>query len=436
MDLAQHLQAQMREHLGPDFTRFRLLVAVSGGLDSMTLLCALRQVWPADRLVGAHFDHRTRAASGADARFVARHLRALGIAAEHGRRPIPQAEERPPSELALRACRRRFLHEARRRAGCDFIVTAHHAGDQLETFLMRLLRGTGVEGMAGIRPRTGVWLRPLLAVPRVELETAARRWGVAFREDETNRQEIYLRNRVRRRLVPVIAELAREFGGEERFLARFTATVAELQTTAHEIRRRTERRYRRWVVETPFWQQLDLSRWQSQGPVGQDRLARRIFAAAGAPVPDRDTVARLRRAIAAGRRAYQAPGLHVRQSCGRLYFQSPAQQQAWREPRRFRWRAGAWECPELGITVLGVDTAFPGAVVRFFQAGDRFGRGKLKSRFLDRRIPLLERGLVPVIARSGSPEVLWHYPDAHSGLRCAGPAFPLAVAPVPPLISP
>jgi len=206
------------------------IVALSGGLDSCVLLHVLRfasldsgsldggsldgrsrdgseprdPVEPhvrALRPVAAHFDHGMRAGSASDARWVRGLCRAWGIDLRLGR-----AGDVPASEAEARAQRYAFLEEVRRGYGDGArVLTAHHADDQAETVLFRALRGTGIDGLAGIRPmRAPGLVRPMLDLWREELEAYASAVGLQWREDPTNEHLGYARNRLRHDLIPSI----------------------------------------------------------------------------------------------------------------------------------------------------------------------------------------------------------------------------------------
>ncbi len=183
----------------------RVVVALSGGLDSVVLLHLMRfgaSPVPVE-VVAAHFDHRMRPGSADDAAWVRGLCRAWGVALRSGR-----ATTRLTSENQARETRYAFLETVAREEGAAAVLTAHHADDQAETVLFRLLRGTGPRGLTGIpHGRTPGILRPLLSFWREELEEHARRTGLSWREDPSNRDLRYARNVLRRRVLPEVERL-------------------------------------------------------------------------------------------------------------------------------------------------------------------------------------------------------------------------------------
>ena len=182
-----------------------VVVAVSGGMDSMVLLDILAsdtQVRP--RLHVAHFDHQLRPESGDDAAFVAGEAarRDLPVTTAGGDVRCRAAGARISLEMAARELRFEFLHRVMSEAGCEFIALGHHADDQAETVIMRLLRGSA-SGLGGMAPfRGNRYLRPLLNYPRSTLARYAEDRGVFYREDASNQDPKFLRNRVRWELLP------------------------------------------------------------------------------------------------------------------------------------------------------------------------------------------------------------------------------------------
>jgi tRNA(Ile)-lysidine synthase len=196
-----------------------ILCAVSGGADSMALLHGLCGVVDAFSsrwsLAVAHFDHRLRAESGGDARFVADAASALGLAFFEDAADVRELARRRrlTVEEAARRCRYEFLARAARQARAGFVAMGHHADDQAETVLHRIVRGTALRGLAGIPPTRPIErgsdilvVRPLLPFRRRQLRAYLQATGRAYRDDVTNRStDGSTRNRIRREILPLLA---------------------------------------------------------------------------------------------------------------------------------------------------------------------------------------------------------------------------------------
>jgi tRNA(Ile)-lysidine synthase len=197
----------------------RVVVAVSGGADSAALLLALDELLRTGRLglqlIVAHLDHGLREEVGEeDARWVKALAKELGVEVEVGRADVKEraAGVGDNLEQAARRARYEFLAEVAERLGARVVLTGHTMDDQAETVLLRLLRGSGAEGLGGIEPvrvlvaKGGVQLaRPLVGwARRAETEEYCRERGVEFRVDVMNEDERFARVRVRRRLLPLL----------------------------------------------------------------------------------------------------------------------------------------------------------------------------------------------------------------------------------------
>lgn len=181
----------------------RVLVAVSGGPDSVALLLLAHEVL-SDRCVAATVDHGLRAESGDEARWVARLCEARGIAHAVLTAPLPDRAGRTANLSArARALRYALLEAEADRVGADAIATAHHADDQLETLIMRLNRGAGVAGLAGVRAKSGRIVRPLLGWRRAELVDLVAARGIAAIHDPSNVSDRFDRARLRKSLAQV-----------------------------------------------------------------------------------------------------------------------------------------------------------------------------------------------------------------------------------------
>jgi tRNA(Ile)-lysidine synthase len=210
---AHILRAIRQQHLiSPAET---VVVAVSGGVDSLALLHILHRLAPrlGCTLHVATLDHGLRGQAGADdAAFVAAEAERLGLPCSVGRDDVPalMQTDRLGVETAARRARYTFLAQTAQTVGARLVATAHHADDQAETILMRLIRGTALRGLAGMRVSAPLpevdapalrLIRPLLDVRRRQIEAYAAQRGLAARDDATNRQPTTLRNAIRRTIL-------------------------------------------------------------------------------------------------------------------------------------------------------------------------------------------------------------------------------------------
>lgn len=192
----------------------KVLIAVSGGADSLALaelMINSRRRFNLELCI-AHFEHGLRGqASLDDAAFVQRYAEERGIkfTGSNGDVKAFATEQKISVETAARILRYEFLSKVRRDLNCDAIALAHHADDQAETILMRLLRGTTSTGLSAMKFRTrsddyGLLIRPLLRFRKVELETFCRRRNLSPRLDVTNFELDATRNKIRLELIPTL----------------------------------------------------------------------------------------------------------------------------------------------------------------------------------------------------------------------------------------
>lgn len=243
----------------------RILVAVSGGVDSIVLLALLAELAGERRwkLVVAHFNHQLRGrASDGDERFVCLAAKKLGLPFCAGRGAVKQwAEAQGLSlEMAARRLRHEFLAQSAERLKCPVIALAHHADDQVELFFLRLLRGSGSEGLAGMKwsslspvnQRVRI-ARPLLEVGKVDLEAFARENKIRFREDGSNASPDILRNRVRHELLPLM---------RKRFQPALNRAVLRLMEIVGAESEVVERLAKDWLTKFPRgskWSKMTLA---------------------------------------------------------------------------------------------------------------------------------------------------------------------------------
>lgn len=418
-----------------------VVVALSGGLDSVVLLHLLHfhlRSWNL-RLVAAHFDHRMREGSDADADWVAGLCRAWGVPLERG------VAERPlRGEAEAREARYRFLHAVAERHGAHRVATAHHADDQAETVLFRIIRGTGLRGLAGIPARRGKLVRPLLPFWRAELLAYARAARLRYREDPTNWSLSYARNRLRHDVLPRLEAIA---PGAARALVR----LAEHARTAEEAWDWVLERLEPEALVAEASGEIVLARpvLLSYHPEIRTRMLRRALRRLGG-VPDRAGTRAMVEFInsgASGAQIHLAGGIRVERELDRiriLRIPREAGPVAGDRPlvieqagsgegeaviggRRFnvRWGAGQEEGAAAAAFRLS-DLRFP-LEVRAWRPGDRirlpYGTKKLKKLFLEHRIGRSERARVPVLAEAGG-RILWVVGVARAALAAPRPGEP------------
>jgi tRNA(Ile)-lysidine synthase len=202
-----------------------IILAVSGGADSTALSLLMAELREEFGLVlhVAHFDHRARPrAAAADAAFVAELANHIGATLRVGR-----ADASPKNEDDARNARYDFLRRVARDLGATAIATGHTRDDQAETVLLHLVRGSGLAGLAGMRPERDGIVRPFLAIGRSDTVAVCAGARIVPREDPTNRSLRFARNRIRLRVLPELAKLNPEVTSAIERLADAAAAVAD-----------------------------------------------------------------------------------------------------------------------------------------------------------------------------------------------------------------
>ena len=298
----------------------RVLVAVSGGLDSTALLRLLHAQPRRHRLqlsVG-HVNHGLRGeASDADQAAVEALAGALGLpvrslpADPRPRRKGGSSRARPTLQEAAREARYQALRAIAAELGAERIATAHTADDQAETVLLRLLRGSGPDGLRGIPERSddGVIVRPLLAVSRSELTAWALARGLTWREDASNARSEYARNRLRLDWIP---GLTREFNPQ---LLRALGGLAEAQQRDAEwIDAQVEREIASRFALEGRWLLIEAKDWSELPEALARRMARAALRTSGAGREvSRAHLLRMLAFLRTGR-----PGSHIELPGGRI----------------------------------------------------------------------------------------------------------------------
>lgn len=412
-----------------------VIAAVSGGLDSAVLLHLLRYHPPSPdlRLHVAHFDHRMRPGSGEDAGW----LRGLCLAYAvpyHG----AAASTPPRSETAARRLRYSFLRRVAGEVGADRVATAHHSGDQAETVLFRAIRGTGIDGLAGIPARRGRLVRPLLGFTRAELVGYARSARLGWRDDPTNLDTRVARNRIRREVLPLL----------ESIRPGAAASLARLARLAS-----ADRGAWRWVLERLAAEAmieesdgavvLARSVLLAYHPTVAARLLRTLLCRHGSRPDEAGTRAALEfiRSGGSGRGIELPGGVRVEREFDRIRIAAPPLARRPDEPLHIaaatagsgRMRIGgrdldiSWSGHGAGTGIGTAELRFP-LQLRAWQAGDRIrlgsGTKRLKRLFAEHRVPRSARTSVPVLVDAAG-RVVWV-----AGIATAASAAPKPGEPV------
>lgn len=413
-DLLQRVEATLRRHrLWADGRR--VLVAVSGGVDSMVLLQVLHRLAGRHRwqLVVAHCNHQLRGrASEADERLVVRTAEQLGWRCVTERVAVREfaAQKGVSMEMAARTLRHEFLARAAREQRCGVVALAHHADDQVELFFLRLLRGAGGEGLAGMKRitpssanRRVKLVRPLLDCTKEELRAWARGQKIRFREDASNTSWDPLRNRLRGELLPWLKQ------GYQPGLAATVRRTMEIAGAEAEFAQQTAREWRSRTGLKPGWAEL---------PVAVQRQVVQLALREVAVAPDFELVEQLRarpgRRVSAGAAKWavlQADGsveiitqkvdptpippqtLSLGKNSGRA--QHGEMQIRWSRRRQVRFIKPR---PQPGREVLDADRVGPKMELRTWRPGDRFQpiglaqAAKVQDLFVNAKVPRAERG--------------------------------------------
>lgn len=370
----------------------RVICAVSGGADSVALLFAMYLLAPKLNITleAAHYNHCLRGTeSDDDARFVADLCDRLDIPVHMGQGNVVAGKK--GLEAAARSARYAFLESLPGK-----IATAHTADDNAETVLMHLIRGTGLRGLGGITPVRGNVLRPMLTVTRQEVVAFLQEYNLTWREDSTNSEDDFLRNRIRHRVMPLLKEenpslpinmshMALCLREDEQLLSAQVdipeADVGQLRALPYSIRSR-------WIVR--FLQDHGIPEPEKEHVGLIDKLIFSQNPSASADLPGGIVVTR----------CYDK--LHVVESTHRISTQ------ILQIPCKIR-------LPQQGVylsvsqaTALSRETAsFTVApkgqlVLRSRQQGDSLrlpgGTKTLKKLFIDKKIPAMRRDSIPVIA--------------------------------------
>jgi len=405
----------------------KILVAVSGGVDSMVLLQTLHLLASQNRwrIHVAHFNHQLRGrSSDADEKLVRRTAARLRLNFSAGRPNVKHFADRSKLsvEMAARKLRHEFLAATARKNKISTIALAHHADDQVELFFLRLLRGTGGSGLAGMKCHSPSpadkrisLVRPFLNLPKQEILAYAHRGKIRFREDVSNTSNDFFRNRIRNELLPLL---------RKKYQPGLTGTVSRLMTIAGTEAEFASDMAGQWLArsQVPF---------EALPVAVQRKVVQHQLAQAGV-VPDFELVEQLRE----GRGKFVSIGSGfavARTAAGRLELHRESLPEFDASEQRFKLSGGAgqvefdavkfrWSNKKGGIAVRPAQT--PGielfdadkvggeVVLRHWRAGDRFqpiglkSAAKLQDLFVNAKIPAARRREL-VLAATASGEIFW-----------------------------
>jgi tRNA(Ile)-lysidine synthase len=404
-------------------TGARALAMLSGGADSVCLVHVMSRLAEPGALAAVHVNHGLRPAADADERFCLDLCGRLGLELAVER---VEVSVQGNLEAAARTARYAAAERARERLGCGLIASGHTATDQLETMLFRLASSPGRRALLGIRPRSGVLVRPLLGVTRDQTREYCEEAGLAWREDETNLDRSLARNRLRLDVLPALREIHPAV--ERNALSTIDQLTEEAELLEVVLDEAAER-----VGAGGHPPAVDAARLGELAPALRRLLLRRLAEqAAGAPLAlSAARVGEIERlASGGGSRALDlGDGVRVVSEYGVLRFQRASDE---REPLPARLavpgscRFGDWHLvceleagdrprrsdlgsadePLLDAAKLGAELT-----VRAWRQGDRMrplglgGTKSLQDLFTDRKVPRSLRHRLPVVECRG--EIAW-----------------------------
>lgn len=395
----------------------RYVLALSGGCDSLCLLFLLQALQETEGIsfCAVHVNHGLREEAGADEAFCVSRCAALGIPLMVYREPVAREAEKRGlgQEECGRLLRYERLSQAARLFRADGILTAHHRDDQAETLLFQLLRGSGVPGLKGMPPlghtAQGIPLiRPLLRIPRGDLEACLREMGEGWQEDGSNQDTVYSRNYIRHVLLPAC---------ENRF-PKAGAHIASAAVHLEEVHRYMEEQARLWLAEHRQGNVLPLPAFRNTPPALRFYIWRGFLEDSGLKdlgeshyqalkaLPDAASGTRLQ--LLGGR-------CLLREQDGFRLLREGTGDTAEEIPPAFTLRTFPWQeglkIPETPYTKwMDYDIIKDSVCLRHRQEGDYFyinpHNKKNLSRFLvDEKIPLGLRDKIWLLARGS--HVLW-----------------------------
>lgn len=417
-----------------------VIAGVSGGADSVCLLfvlCALREEL-GFRVKVCHVHHGMRGAEAdADEEYVRRLCGELGVPCRFFHKNvelIARKRKQSPEEAGRMVRREAFLTMCREDGGTK-IATAHHRDDNVETVLLNMARGTGLKGLGGIRPVTGSWIRPLLGLTREQTEQYLADRGISWCEDATNSGNDYTRNRIRHNVLPALEEQVNR--GTAEHLDELSRQAQEIWDYLEQGADLAWEKCVKAVSRAGQALEIDKARFEQEMPAVQTQLLRRCIACVRGQEKDIGSVhvnavsdlfkkqAGRKLDLPGGVRAERIyTGVCIRQSeespgAFEIPLRVPGETVIPETGRRIVCRfvenadaSSAAEIPQKSYTKwFDYDIIEYSLSVRTRRSGDYFviddkgSRQKLKSFFVNEKIPREERDCMPLIA--DGTHILW-----------------------------
>ncbi len=404
-----------------------VLCALSGGADSMCLIHLLNQMGEAGgfTVIAAHYDHRLRGEESAfDAAFVAEWCVVHGIRCVIGEGDVRREADLQGQgiEETARQMRYSFLRRTADTVGATRIATAHHADDNVETLLLHLVRGSGLQGMTGIPPRRGQIVRPLLTTTRAQIMDYLEQHKIPHREDSSNSDDAYTRNRIRHQIIPVLRSI------NPKFIQGVTETMGYLRDDNDYLNGKATE-----VCQKARWSGDDLvieaALVANLPPAIAPRVVRRLLELMGDGEVVNCTSAHLTSMVnlcqgddpsgvvhlPGGRiaqRVYEDLMLTTRQNIAPPLSPTPValDGETYVGTRGWRVRCRPVRCPmeterPMGVFYLARDKVQGGLVLRSRIQGDEItlpGRKRktVKKLFIDEKVPRREREQIPILVDS------------------------------------
>ncbi|GJL78128.1 MAG: tRNA(Ile)-lysidine synthase [Nitrospinaceae bacterium] len=428
----------------------KIVVAVSGGPDSVALLHLLNETRREFdvSLTVAHLDHMARGKeSEEDARFVEELGEKLGLETFIERVDIRTEKEKLKTSFqeSARILRYRFLLSIMKRCNANRLALGHNADDQVETVLLNLLRGSGLKGLAGMPEKRGEIIRPLIDCTRTEIEAYLDARSIESRTDSTNASHKYVRNRIRRELLPVLKTF------NENITANLLETAKIIRDDDGCLQGQVRQLYPQIAMPINANQGvvLDREKFNEQAPALQKRLVRQAIATVQGNLR-RISTKHIQQVLelfcdSSADKKIDLPGpLLVVSRLNGVEFQKSASYERSRAvavvendlPATELQIPGATEIHKAGIRLqariltpesrvkdfdkgprrafFDYDKTGTGIKARFFKPGDRFiplgmkGRKKLKSFFIDEKIPKKSRESIPILT-TAEDDIIWVY---------------------------